>query len=101
MMSLVGIALMFASQTPARPPDNANKIRVQIMDSRTHGPLKDRKVQITFSNSDGQSYHNAPSMEGRTDSDGIVIFEVNQPIPPVIGVFVWWARSPLPRLDRS
>ena len=64
---------------------------MQIMDSRTHRPLRGRKVQITFSGSDGQFHHNAQSLEGSTDSDGIVIFDVNQPIPPVMNVFVWWA----------
>jgi len=84
-------AMMFSSQPLAKPSDQATEIRVQIMDSRTHRPLTGHKVQITFSGMDGQFYHNAPRMVGRTGSDGVVVFDVNQPIPPLMDVFVWWA----------
>lgn len=85
------VALAFSSQTLAIPPGRTAEIRVQIMDSRTHRPLKGRKVQITFTGMDGEFYHNAPRMIGRTGSDGVVVFNVNQPIPPRMDVFVWWA----------
>lgn len=52
MLTLV-IAVTSASQLLAKPPDQPTEIRVQIMDSRTHRPLKDHKVQITFSGMDG------------------------------------------------
>ena len=90
MLTLV-IAVMSASQLLAKPPDQPTEIRVQIMDSRTHRPLKGHKVQIMFSGMDGQWYHNAPNMIGRTDSDGNVVFEVKQPIPPMMDVVDWWA----------
>ena len=69
----------------------AAEIHVQIMDSRTHLPLKGRRVQITFSSQDGQFYDKAPSMVGHTGSDGVVAFEVNQPVAPNIAVFIWYA----------
>jgi hypothetical protein len=39
----------------AKPPDQPTEIRVQIMDSRTHRPLKGHKVQIMFSGMDGRT----------------------------------------------
>jgi hypothetical protein len=30
-------------------------------------------------------------MVGRAGADGVVVFEVNRPIPPLMDVFVWWA----------
>ncbi|HVA17586.1 MAG TPA: hypothetical protein VMV59_07730 [Candidatus Dormibacteraeota bacterium] len=30
-------------------------------------------------------------MVGRTGADGIVVFDVSQPVPPLVDVFVWWA----------
>jgi len=90
-MLILVIAVMSASQSLAKPSDQPTEIRVQIMDSRTHRPLKGRKVQITFSGMDGQWYRNAPRMIGRTGSDGVVVFEVKQPIPPLMDVLDWWA----------
>src|SRR6266702_4085180 len=40
---------------------------------------------------DGQWYHNAPKLIGRSGSDGVVVFEVKQPIPPLMDVLDWWA----------
>jgi hypothetical protein len=72
----------------SHPP---TEISVQIMDSHDHRPLKHRKVQITFSGMDGQWYSKARNMTEYTRSDGIAVFEVTEPVPPLIGVFVWWA----------
>jgi hypothetical protein len=85
------IATMFSSQLLAKPSEKATEIHVQIVDSRTHRPLKGHKVQITFSGMDGQFYQNAPRMVGRTGSDGEVVFDINQSIPPLMDVLVWWA----------
>jgi hypothetical protein len=90
-MSILAIAMMSGSQPFARTSDQSTEIRVQIVDSRTHRPLKGRRVQITFSGMDGQWYHNAPTMKGRTGSDGVLVLEVKQPVPPRMDVFVWWA----------
>jgi hypothetical protein len=89
-MLILVIAVMSTSVL-AKPQNQPTEIRVQIMDSRTHRPLKGRKVQITFSGTDRQFYNNAPRMIGRTGSDGVVVFKVGQPVPPFMGVFVWWA----------
>ncbi len=63
------------------------------MDSRTHLPLKGRRVQITFSAPDGQFYSKAPYKVGHTGSDGVVTFELDEPIPPYIGVFLRYAYT--------
>jgi hypothetical protein len=90
-MLMVAIAMMSASHALAKPSDQPTEIRVQIMDSRTHRPLKAREVQITFSGMDGEWYHNAPTIKGRTGPDGVVVLEVKPPVPPRMDVFVWWA----------
>jgi hypothetical protein len=72
----------------SHPP---TEINVQIMDSHDHRPLKHRKVQITFSGMDGQWYSQAHNMTGYTGSDGIAVFQVTEPVPPLVAVFVWWA----------
>jgi hypothetical protein len=87
------VAMTLASQQPVKPPDHATEIRILIMDSRTHLPLKGRRVQITFSGLDGQFYNKAPRKIGRTGSNGVVAFEVNEPVPPFIGVFLWYAYT--------
>jgi len=66
--------------------DRPTEIRVRIMDSRTRRPLKKRKVQITFSGMDGQWYHEAMIMTGYTGPDGIAVFSVKQPVPPLMDV---------------
>lgn len=80
-----------ASQQPVKPPDHTTQIRLQVMDSRTHLPLKGRRVQITFAGPDGQLYNKAPYKVGHTGSDGVVTFDLNEPIPPFIDVFFWYA----------
>lgn len=89
-MLLLAVAVVPSSRPMARPSDQKTEIRVQVMDSHTHRPLKHRKVQITFSGMDGQWYHNAPWMIGRTGSDGVADFQFKGPAPPRISVFVWW-----------
>jgi hypothetical protein len=89
-MLILVIAVMSASPLLAKPQDQPTEIRVQILDSRTHRPLKGRRVQITLSGMDGQWYHDSPMMVGNTGSDGAVIFKLGQPVPPLVGVFVWW-----------
>jgi hypothetical protein len=85
------IAMILASPLPAGQSEQIREIRIQIMDSKTLRPLKSHKVQITFSGTDGQWYHNAPRMIGRTGSDGVVVFEVKLPITPMMDVVDWWA----------
>jgi hypothetical protein len=89
-MLITVTATASAPQPPTKPPDQPTEIRLQIVDSRTHSPLKGRRVQITFSGADGQ-YQDASAVTGRTASDGVVVFEIKQPIRPVMDVFVWWA----------
>jgi hypothetical protein len=85
-------ATMFAPKPPAKPPskpsDSATEIRLQIMDSRTHAPLKDRKVQITFPDT-FRPDKAAIGKVGRTDSDGVVAFDVDS-AHHSIDVFVWF-----------
>lgn len=76
------MAFTSALLSSAKPPEQAIAIRVRIMDSRTHRPLKRRKVQITFSGMDGRRYFNALVMIGHSGPDGVVVFEVKRPIPP-------------------
>jgi hypothetical protein len=80
------IALTFALLSFAMPTEQPIEIRVRIMDSRTHRPLKERKIQITFSGVDGEWYHNATIMTTNTGPDGVAVFLVKQPIPPKIDV---------------
>lgn len=85
------VAMTSASQQPVKLPDHATQIRIQVMDSRAHLPLKGRRVQVAFAGPDGQLYNKAPYKVGQTDSDGIVAFDFNEPIPPFIDVFLWYA----------
>ena len=84
-------ATMFAPKPPTKPPkpsDSTTEIRLQIMDSRTHGPLKGRKVQITFPDT-FRPHKAAIGKVGRTGSDGVVAFDVDS-AHPSIDVFVWF-----------
>jgi hypothetical protein len=74
------------SASLAEPPQQATVIRIQILDSRTHRALDSRKVQIGFSGMDGQWRHNALIMVGNTGPDGMVAFEVKEPVPPPTGL---------------
>ena len=47
MLMVAVFAVPFAGQRAATP-DHATEIHVQIMDSRTHRPLKGRRVQVTL-----------------------------------------------------
>jgi hypothetical protein len=89
MLMVAVFAVPFAGQRAATP-DHATEIHVQIMDSRTHRPLKGRRVQVTLP-PDGQLYNNSPSMVGHTGSDGDATFEVGQHVPPKIYVFLWFS----------
>ncbi len=93
LVMLTAVAMTFASQQPVKPSGPITQVHIQIMDSRTHLPLKGRRVQITFSGPDGQFYKKAPYKIGHTGSDGVVTFEVNEPIPPYISVFPWYAYT--------
>ena len=68
------------------------EIRVRIMDSKTRQPLKGRKVQISFSDMDGQWYNKSGvggwplTMTTRTGPDGIVVFSIKKPIPPLMDI---------------
>ncbi len=80
-MALTSSMLGFAT-----PTEQPIEIRVRIMDSRTHRPLKEHKIQITFSGMDGEWYHNATIVTANTGPDGVAVFLVKQPIPPQINV---------------
>jgi hypothetical protein len=90
---LTAVAMTFASRQSVKPSGHVTEIHIQVMDSRTHLPLKGRRVQITFSGPDGQFYNKAPYKVGHTGSDGVVTFEVSEPIPPFISVFLWYAYT--------
>lgn len=90
MILLTALALALPPAAFARQSRQA-EIRIQVLDSQTHRPLRHRSVQVTLSGMDGQFYEHAPETTGRTGRDGIAIFKVNQPAPPIIGVFVRWA----------
>jgi len=93
LATLAVVVMTFASQRPARPTVQATEIRIQIMDSHTHLPLKGRRVEITLSAPDGQFYNKGPHKVGHTGSDGVAAFEVDEPIPPLIDVFLWYAYT--------
>lgn len=83
-------AVVSAPQVFTKPSDQPTVIRIQIMDSRSHRPLKGRRVIISFTDVDGRWLRKPPTSKGRTGSDGVVSLEVKRPVPPRIGVFIWW-----------
>jgi hypothetical protein len=80
-----GMAFTFGLQSSVIPK-NATEIRVLIMDSKAHRPLKGRKVQIGFWRMDGQRYDKWLTLTGKTGADGVVVFEIKQPVPPSIDI---------------
>lgn len=77
------IALLAVTSTVrsfGRPPV---QIRVRIVSAQTHQPMRGRRVQIDFYGTDS---HWLYGMAGSTDSDGVVIVNVNDPVPPKITV---------------
>jgi len=85
------IQTILALQPLAKPSDQPTEMRVQIMDSRTHRPLKGRRLIISFTDMNGQWLAKPPTIKGRTGSDGVLILKVNPPVPPRMAVFVRWA----------
>ena len=68
-------------------------VAVMTFASRTHLPLKGRRIEITLSAPDGHFYNKAPHKVGHTGSDGVAAFEVDEPIPPFIDVFLWYGYT--------
>jgi hypothetical protein len=79
------LILAFADSTPAQPNDY-KEIRVRILQSNTHRPMKRRTVEIQFSGADGQWYSPAKHLIGHTNSKGVVVFKVIGPVPPRIDI---------------
>jgi hypothetical protein len=87
-MLIAVIAMMSASAPMAKPSDQPTEIRIQVMDSRTHRPLKRKRVDISFFDENGGVVQ-PPKRIGKTGSDGVVVLNLKQPIPPRMGVGVW------------
>jgi hypothetical protein len=85
MLSALVAALMIGFTVKALP-QSATEIRVRILYSKNHHPMKGRRVEIQFSGMDGQWYQNAQHLIGRTQADGMVVFRVKQPVPPRIDI---------------
>ena len=83
LLFVVYAAMIVAISTTGLPQATV-EFRVRILDSKTHHPLKSRRVQITPM--DGKSYSDAPLQVGRTQSDGVAIFRVKEPVPLFIGI---------------
>jgi hypothetical protein len=79
---LLGSVLTVSAQSSG----NGTVIRVQIRDSQTRRPLKGRRVQLTMSGMDGQWYHDARILIGKTGSNGVVAFDLKQPVPPQVDI---------------
>jgi len=89
VISMAVFALTCASLPLAKPSDRPTEIRVQVMDSRRHRPLKDRRVMIEFLDEKGDAIERLAD-EGRTGPDGVVFLKVGQPIPSRMSVRVLW-----------
>ena len=83
IVAVIGLA---HQSRAADSPEPATQIRVRILHSKTHRPMKGRRVEVQFSGMDGQWYSNAPHLIARTGSDGVVTFEVKQPLPRTIDI---------------
>ena len=85
MLSALAVALMIGSTVKASP-QSATEIRVRILHSKNHHPMKGRRVEIQFTGIDGQWYQDAPHLIVRTHADGVAVFRVKQPVPPQFGI---------------
>jgi hypothetical protein len=85
MLFAVATALIVGFTVTASP-QSTTEIRVRILHSKSHLPMKGRKVEIQFTGMDGNWYQKAPYLVGRTHADGTVIFQVKQSVPPRIGI---------------
>ena len=65
---------------------STTEIRVRILHSKTHRPLKGRKVEISFYGTDGKSYSGMGQQVGRTQSDRVAVFRVKQPVPALVNI---------------
>jgi hypothetical protein len=81
-MICVALVVLFRTKAVAQ----TTELRVRILRSKNHRPIKGRWVQVQFFGPRGESYANAPQQVGRTRSDGIVIFRVAEPVPAFIDV---------------
>jgi hypothetical protein len=87
VMLIAAIAMMCASLPMAKPSDQPTEIRVQVMDSRTHRPLKGRRVEVSFLDKN-MNFIRPLWTKGRTGPDGVMALQVKQPIPPRMDVFI-------------
>jgi len=85
--SIALIATACCLPAAATTPDNPATIRVRVLDSRTHAPLKGRRIQVTLSGMDGQFHHEAITKIGRSGPDGLVVFDLGATVPPRVDVF--------------
>jgi hypothetical protein len=85
MLFTVAAALMVGFTTTASP-QSITEIRVRILYSKSHRPMKGRRVEIQFTGLNGEWYQNAPHLVGRTHADGVVVFHVKQPVPPALAL---------------
>jgi hypothetical protein len=74
---------IFWGQTSAA----TQQIQVLLLDYRTGQPLKGRYVALSLSNADGK-FLRADAIRGKTDANGVVVFELSATPPPKVGVAV-------------
>jgi hypothetical protein len=86
---IVALATSVGGQTGTAASPKQFELHVRIMDSQTHRPLKGRKVQVDWWDTNGK-WH---PLIRHTAADGIVIFPIKEPIPPSIAVQDFWAYN--------
>lgn len=86
LMPLAAFTAAFMLFSTAAPAQSTTEIRIRILHSKTHRPLKGRSVEVQFSGMDGKWYSNAQHLIGKTGSDGIVVFRLKQPVAPRIDI---------------
>jgi hypothetical protein len=68
----------------------AVQVKARVIDGRTGKPLAGVPVTLHFSNH-ATSYHPKPWLRAVTDKDGLVVFNLPQPMPPrlMFGIELW------------
>ena len=85
LLFVVCTAMMVAISTTDFA-QSTTEFRVRILDSKTHRPLKGRFVQISFSGMEGKHSNDPFQQVGRTQSNGVAIFRVKEPVPPFVDI---------------
>jgi hypothetical protein len=63
-----------------------SEVRVRVLDYRTGRPVQRRTVQLLLPVSPGQIRNDSVRMLAKTGGDGVAVFHLSEPLPPILWI---------------